>query len=92
MAIISNLNSNYEKLVSKIKKIKKTKNTQIVENVNEADISLLQRDMLEMGRLIEQLDDKKYQDKERQLILILEKERKKNNQEKEKLSKSIIFY
>lgn len=80
---INKLKMHYEALKEKIKSRTKIKKTDIGADENE--LLLLQKNMSEMNSLIEQLEGKKFWVKEKNLTLILEKERKKFVKEKEKL-------
>lgn len=78
---LNRLRSNYESLREKLSKKKKIKETE----GDDSDIFVLQNNMNEMNKLIEQLEEKKIQVKEKNIMIILEKERKKFAKEKEKL-------
>lgn len=86
--IISSLNklkSNYGTLKAKIKMDSKIKKTDIKNE--EQELFGLQRQMGEMNQLIEQLEAKKVFVKEKNLTILLEKERKKFHKERNKLIK-----
>lgn len=85
--IFEKMNNNYENLLSKIEKLKsKTKQKTNVVSNNEVDLSSLHKEILEMGRLIDDIGSRRGNDSS--LYILLEKERKKHLLEKEKLSKS----
>ena len=66
-------------------KSKTKKKTNIVTH-NEVDLSSLHKEILEMGRLIDDIGLRRGNDSS--LYILLEKERKKHLLEREKLSKS----
>lgn len=82
MTALTRLKSNYDSLKEKLGK---SKVKEVDLNNDEDDIFVLQNNMNEMNRLSEKLEEKKIHVKEKNLMILLEKERKKFAKDKEKL-------
>ncbi len=86
-ASLNRLKANYDVLKQKISK--KSKNNEKIDiKHDENDLFILQNNMNEMNRLLEQLEEKKMHIKETNIMVLLEKERKKFAKDKEKYVQS----